>query len=195
MGPEFLCSSCFCIFRVFPLLNTQWKCRNTIYLIFSLPFLSSKFQREEQTFWHECRLVFPFNHSVQSILYSPSHLCSSVWWRSRRKRGSSERRNNLSHVLCAALSVARVEQELSIGVSMTTVEAAGNVLLPYRSLIHYELLVDGRLSDGECTIHHKTTHSLLAALYEILLHLLQWSTFTLFSMRLIKLDWTEEHMD
>lgn len=44
---------------------------------------------------------------------------------------------------------------------MTPVEAGGNVLLPYWSLIHYKLLVDGGMKYGERPIHHKSTPTLL----------------------------------
>lgn len=44
---------------------------------------------------------------------------------------------------------------------MTTVEAGGNVLLPYWSKIHYERLVDSWVNDGERSIHHKSMPTVL----------------------------------
>lgn len=47
---------------------------------------------------------------------------------------------------------------------MTTMDGGGNVLLPYRSLIHYELLVDGRVNDGQRSVRHESTRPRCLAL-------------------------------
>lgn len=61
-------------------------------------------------------------------------------------------------------AMRRFAKRLSIPVSMAAVEAGGNVLLPHRSLIHYELLAGRRVNDGERLIHHKATSTPLSPL-------------------------------
>ena len=80
--------------------------------------------------------VFPVNHSVESILSVLSLFFSTHFVFvidedfEEALRKPTERTNNLPRIV-AVLSVMRGVKELSISVLMTTVEAGGNVLLPY----------------------------------------------------------------
>ena len=109
-------------------------------------------------FFFVSRLIKAFSHLYLFCLL-PLILQSLFdnWRVEETLRKVSERTNNLPHIV-AVLSVMR---ESSIPILMTTVKAGGNVLLPYWSLIHYELLVDGRVKDGEWSIHHRLTPTLL----------------------------------
>ena len=78
--------------------------------------------------------VFSVNHSVDSILpllFFSSHFVFVIDEEFEKAlRKPTERTNNLPRIV-AVLSVMRGVKELSISVLMTTVEAGGNVLLPY----------------------------------------------------------------
>lgn len=63
---------------------------------------------------------------------------------------------------------------------MTTVEAGGNVLLPYWSKIHYERLVDSWVNDGERSIHHKSMPTVLGTYFWLLFSFSPlWFSFSL----------------